>query len=207
MSNLLGVYSRETFKMWYNGVILNRKVDRRDACSTLAAHRRADGVAICTHHFAFPNLLQNCFLTSSRQSRDTALLCGSRKVVKMQRGWMRAKSAVSTTTSQLDCVNKRLVFRPLRLASVFGLFPTASLLTFATGAVGARTKGLSSSVPVVVALAKRAEVVARGDGSGKLLHVESLLVGFVQAAGRFQRRCGTSIGFLSCILPREGCYA
>lgn len=50
MSNLLGVYSRETFKMWYNGVILNRKVDRRDAQTSGGLGSCAGGTITMSNH-------------------------------------------------------------------------------------------------------------------------------------------------------------
>ena len=50
MSNLLGVYSRETFKMWYNGVILNRKVDRRDAQTSGGLGKCAGGTLTMSNH-------------------------------------------------------------------------------------------------------------------------------------------------------------
>lgn len=50
MSNLLGVYSRETFKMWYNGAILNRKVDRRDALTSGGLGSCAGGTLTMSNH-------------------------------------------------------------------------------------------------------------------------------------------------------------
>jgi hypothetical protein len=62
MSNLLGVYSRETFKMWYNGVILNRRNDRRDAQTSGGLGSCAGGTITMPNHTLDASSVKVCFM-------------------------------------------------------------------------------------------------------------------------------------------------